>query len=57
VTFAGIRRASISATAIRAFEEMTQQNTALVKENSAAADSLAKEASVLDRLVATFRLP
>ncbi len=43
--------------AVRTIDEMTQQNAALVEENAAAADSLAHEASVLDRLVGTFRLP
>jgi methyl-accepting chemotaxis protein-1 (serine sensor receptor) len=43
--------------AIRTIDEMTQQNAALVEENAAAADSLAKEASGLDRLVGTFSLP
>ena len=42
--------------AIRSIDEMTQQNAALVEENAAAADSLAKEASILDRLVGTFLL-
>jgi methyl-accepting chemotaxis protein len=43
--------------AIRTIDEMTQQNAALVEENAAAADSLAKEASGLDQIVGTFRLP
>lgn len=43
--------------AIRAIDDMTQQNAALVEENAAAADSLAKEASGLDQMVGTFRLP
>ena len=43
--------------AIRTIDEMTQQNAALVEENAAAADSLAKEASLLDQLVGTFQLP
>jgi len=43
--------------AIRSVDEMTQQNSALVEENAAAAERLAVEASVLDRLVGTFRLP
>jgi methyl-accepting chemotaxis protein len=42
---------------IRTIDEMTQQNAALVEENAAAANSLAKEASLLDRLVGTFQLP
>ena len=43
--------------AIRSIDEMTQQNAALVEENAAAADSLANEASGLDQMVGTFRLP
>ena len=43
--------------AIQAIDDMTQKNAALVEENAAAAASLAKEASVLDRLVSTFQLP
>jgi methyl-accepting chemotaxis protein len=43
--------------AIRTIDEMTQQNAALVEENAAAAASLAKEASELDQMVGTFRLP
>lgn len=43
--------------AIRTIDEMTQQNAALVEENAAAADSLAKEASGLDTRVGMFQLP
>ena len=43
--------------AIRTIDEMTQQNAALVEENAAAADRLAKEASGLDMMVGTFQLP
>ena len=43
--------------AIQTIDDMTQKNAALVEENAAAAASLAKEASTLDRLVSTFQLP
>ena len=43
--------------AIQTIDDMTQKNAALVEENAAAAASLAKEASALDRLVSTFQLP
>ncbi|MBN3753307.1 HAMP domain-containing protein [Paraburkholderia sp. Tr-20389] len=43
--------------AISQMDEVTQQNAALVEEASAAAQSMASQASTLRELVSTFRLP
>jgi methyl-accepting chemotaxis protein len=42
--------------AIVEFDEVTQQNSALVEEDAAAADALAQEAQHLARLVSAFKL-
>jgi methyl-accepting chemotaxis protein len=43
-------------TAIANLDQMTQQNSALVEESAAAAESLKDQAATLTRLVSTFRL-
>lgn len=43
-------------TAITKMDEVTQQNAALVEENTAAAQSLADQAAMLERLIAFFKL-
>jgi methyl-accepting chemotaxis protein len=50
----GIEQVNI---AISQMDEVTQQNAALVEEASAAAQSMASQASTLRELVSTFRLP
>jgi methyl-accepting chemotaxis protein len=51
--YAGIREMSM---AITQMDEMTQQNAALVEENTAGTDSMANEALKLDKLVSFFCL-